>query len=65
MDFISAVKMFKKIESNPNKWHSKTIKEKMMNVMNQSFIAKEFCLNAFDNDTGDGIFNIMAIHICE
>ena len=48
MDYVEAKKMSKKIESNPNAWHSKTLKEKMINVLNQSFIAKDFCLNAFD-----------------
>ena len=50
MDCVDAKKMSERIESNPNTWHSKTLKEKMINVLNQSFIAKDFCLNAFDND---------------
>lgn len=63
MDCVDAKKMSERIESNPNTWHSKTLKEKMINVLNQSFIAKNFCLNAFDNDTGNGIFNMISIHL--
>ena len=63
MDYVDAKKMSERIESNPNAWHSKTLKEKMINVLNQSFIAKDFCLNAFDDDTGNGIFNIITIHL--
>jgi len=63
MDYVAAKKMSERIESNPNVWHSKTLKEKMINVLNQSFIAKDFCLNAFDNDTGNGIFNMISVHL--
>lgn len=65
MDYISAKKMSEKIESNPNTWYSKTLKQKMITVFNQTFIAKEFCLGAFDNDTGNGIFNMISVHFNE
>ena len=31
MDYIDAKKMSERIESNPNAWHSKTLKEKNQN----------------------------------
>ena len=68
MDYTDSIQILNSMRKNQTLetpiWRSKTLVNKAEKIRNQSVVARHFC-RAFDDNTGEGLFDRIVSHFIE